>query len=744
MWVRISKVKRKGKVYEYAQLVESFRRKKDGAPSTKVLASLGRLDRQTIENLRTAMAAAKNNKAVVIRGGGTPLLGMKPVIANLRYLDIMVMASMWDYWGLSELLEGLLPKRESDVSVSELVKMLAIHRSVDPGSKLHSSRWFPTTALPEVTGILPGQCNNTRLHRVLEDLDTVEEELQSKLSLVLQAKEEPLVTMFLDMTDTWFAGRGPDLAERAKTKEGFFKNKIGIVLLCNERGYPLRWKVVKGKHYEAHIMYDLIKSIDSTGWATSAPLVCDRAMGRKGMIEKLLERNVKFVTATPRNEYESYTDKIPDNMISTVELGLSDDTYQEDIRLLCRAAMDAGMVSMSADKPLFVMELGLLRKNAHDVMDPAGACKRISEQEDVPTAIAALELGLELKREMDDDPTMTYRRLQEKYGLTQHYVLRSLAMTKLSGDIQGSILAGLGACLSKKDLLMLSKIRDPQKQREAFDELVKKKDGKRKKWTHAQVAGGGNRRKLDKALGEVRGVLYFSPELHLDLKRLDEERLQAVYTFVREYNEQLKAKNTRYTKMGVLGAVGRKLGTHNLREAFEVLINETEHCNRKCFEVELRLIKREWFKRGRYNGFMLLLAHPELPYGAKEIVKLYKAKDTVEKDFQIIKSQVKLRPVRHRTDAKVRAHVTICMLSLLLERTLERQLKLSSTSASASSALETLSTCHLNILRVAGDTIPMYSITECTSDQLALLRALSCQRLADDTKVAEMIRIHRS
>jgi len=47
-----------------------------------------------------------------------------------------------------------------------------------------------------------------------------------------------------------------------------------------------------------------------------------------------------------------------------------------------------------------------------------------------------------------------------------------------------------------------------------------------------------------------------------------------------------------------------------------------------------------------------------------ELCRTYRAKDAVETDFQVIKSLIKLRPVRHRTDAKVRAHVTLCMLAL--------------------------------------------------------------------------------
>lgn len=54
---------------------------------------------------------------------------------------------------------------------------------------------------------------------------------------------------------------------------------------------------------------------------------------------------------------------------------------------------------------------------------------------------------------------------------------------------------------------------------------------------------------------------------------------------------------------------------------------------------------------------------------------MYREKDIVEKDFQVIKSVLEIRPIRHRSDEKVKAHVTICMLALLLERILRKNLK---------------------------------------------------------------------
>ena len=123
-----------------------------------------------------------------------------------------------------------------------------------------------------------------------------------------------------------------------------------------------------------------------------------------------------------------------------------------------------------------------------------------------------------------------------------------------------------------------------------------------------------------------------------------------------------------------------------------------------------------------------------MPQSARELVQLYRIKDIVEKDFQSIKSAIKLRPVFHYTDPKVQAHVTVCMLALLLQRTLEQRLAAAGHPMTAPACIEALNTCHLNQRRTANGS-PLYDITQLTSDQQAIVDALDLRPLADEQHV---------
>lgn len=209
--------------------------------------------------------------------------------------------------------------------------------------------------------------------------------------------------------------------------------------------------------------------------------------------------------------------------------------------------------------------------------------------------------------------------------------------------------------------------------------------------------------------------------------------LDSVQLAVRELNQQLAQPGSRRTRHQVERAVDRMLERKNVLELFSVNITQIPDTDPARYQVHLQLEVSDWQKRRRHHGFALMIAHPELTESAAEIAQLYRAKDRVEKDFQTIKSLIKLRPIWHHTDKKVRAHVTVCVLALLLERLLNLALPTRTTG----DVLETLATCHLN--RFNGQRASHYLVTEPTREQRALLRELRLEHLVDDDLLAAQI-----
>jgi len=714
MHIRVSRVTRSGKTYEYAQLVESFRRD-DGMPAHHVIATLGDASSLAVENLRAALAASQDRRRVA-PSARAPRKPPQP-IANLRYLDVAVLLELWRGWDLDQLLQSVMPTSSADLSPASVVAALAIQRCVDPGSKLYATEWLPRTALPQLLSIASGSFNNTRLHRVLDELDRATPGLMRQLVEKYQEQEGAFAALFIDATDTWFVGEGPTLAARAKTKEGRVERKIGIVLLCNQRGYPMRWEVIGGRESEVVGMSNMLtQTVAGLAWAEHVPVICDRAMGRSAQIRQLLAANLYFVTALTSTEYDAYTDRIPHHATASFELRPGH--REQDIAGAARLVTEAGLERI--DDNLFVLDLGIVKRVDEEYVERPAS----------PSDENALATIMELARSIDED-VATGRRSSvasagRSRGLRKGVIGKYRLLRRLPESVQQEILAGAAQGRALEELLRIAKLDDPEQQRDAFAALVTS-PRPRRAHPHDAPQRKGSEPEPQHAPIRIRAVAYFNPQLFVDQRTRARERVQAVQAFADDLNTRLASFRSRMKRDQIAAAIDRELRKDDLLEAFIPVITEQQIAGRSRFHVELQLNEAKWAIRRRYDGFCVVVAHPELERSARDLCQLYRAKDAIEKDFQIIKSLVELRPIRHHTDPKVRAHVTLCMLALLLQRTLEKKL---AGSFSAKAALELLATTHLN--RYAGSNgNAVHVVTRTDAKQNKILRSLRLQHLAD-------------
>ena len=184
------------------------------------------------------------------------------------------------------------------------------------------------------------------------------------------------------------------------------------------------------------------------------------------------------------------------------------------------------------------------------------------------------------------------------------------------------------------------------------------------------------------------------------------------------------------TRTSALAEIGSELRRRKLLSVAQVAVNDVEVAGRKRLQVEIQLDQEAWRLRRRADGIQMVIAESRFVGSAEDLVTLYFARDKIEKDFRVIKSVLELRPIHHRTDPKVRAHVSLCVLALLLVRTLEARLSEAGIDRTAQSTLALLDTCHLN--HYAETETPVYTTTRVTPDQQRLLTALGMEPLTDD------------
>ena len=545
MHVRVSRVTRYGKTYEYAQLVESFRRP-DGMPAHRVIAKLGEVTSIEVENLRTALAATLQRRRVTVaRAAATATVAPQPV-ANLRYLDIAVLLELWRAWGLDDVLRAAMGPSDAVVPASSVVAALCIQRCIDPGSKLYATEWVPRTALPQLLPLPAESFNNTRVHRVLEELDAATPALMPRLVERYQSREGVFASLFIDATDTWFVGEGPGLAARAKTKEGRVERKIGIVLLCNQHGYPMRWEVIPGRESEVVAMSRMLGLVGGLSWAQQVPLVCDRAMGRTAQIRQMLAAGLHFVTALTVTEYDAYTDRIPHQAVAG--FALREGRRDEDIAEAARLVEAAGL--QRVEDHLFVMDLGIIeRVDEHSVEPPAP----VSEHD-------ALARVMRLVRAVDEAVAAGRYASQASagraLGLSDAVTSRYGTLRRLPSAVQQRILDGEARGRSLDELIRITRLGDAQQQCDAFAALVASPPARR-----ASARPLGVAQRAAPANGpapepiRVRAVLYFNPQLFVDQRRRAQERLEATRAFADDLNTRLANPRSRMQREQIAAVI---------------------------------------------------------------------------------------------------------------------------------------------------------------------------------------------
>ena len=150
-----------------------------------------------------------------------------------------------------------------------------------------------------------------------------------------------------------------------------------------------------------------------------------------------------------------------------------------------------------------------------------------------------------------------------------------------------------------------------------------------------------------------------NPVLAADRARVREELLAATEKLLAPVIARVQA--AKLTGAGEIGvAVGKVISRYNTSKHFEVTITDDS----------LTVTRRQAHidAEAALDGFYVIRTGvPGTQLGAPEVVAAYKNLKYVERDFRHIKADdLDLRPVFHRLEERVRAHVLICMLGCYL------------------------------------------------------------------------------
>lgn len=161
----------------------------------------------------------------------------------------------------------------------------------------------------------------------------------------------------------------------------------------------------------------------------------------------------------------------------------------------------------------------------------------------------------------------------------------------------------------------------------------------------------------------------------------ERERLQAGL----ERLQARVAKGRLQRESAIAAAAERLLQKHHGRRHFQVEVGPGQF----TFRASARAAAEE-AGEGQY-----FLETTEARLSAVEAVQEYKRLGEVEACFAQLKDGIEMRPIWHRTERRVKAHILVATLALLLQRMLDRRLREAGEDLSANAALRALQTVKL-------------------------------------------------
>jgi len=166
-----------------------------------------------------------------------------------------------------------------------------------------------------------------------------------------------------------------------------------------------------------------------------------------------------------------------------------------------------------------------------------------------------------------------------------------------------------------------------------------------------------------------RLVVCYNPFLAQDRKRTRDELLAATEANLNKIDRQCRRRVRKpFDAQHIALMAGKVIDRHKVGKHFKIWAQD----NRLYYQRKPESIEAE----SRLDGFYIIrTSEPGHRLDAPDVVRTYKSLAQVEQAFRCIKKiDINVRPVRHRSEQRVRAHIFVCMLAYYVVRHLRTTL----------------------------------------------------------------------
>jgi len=288
MYVKYYKVKRNGKVWEYARLVEAYR---EG----------GEVRHRIVKNLGPVRSEADRKRFQEMARGLMPVKRLvwfedQRIEGVFDFGIVYAVEKLWDAHGISRVLNEAFNDGKFEFDAPKIVRLLATHRLHQPSSDLAAFDWMKKKAFADTKGI-----EFQHVYRTLNQLAKRKEKIEIGIFKELQRTLGLKVDIvFYDLTSTYFEGGGPELAKFGYSRDHRPDRKQLVLALAIIDGIPIAHEVFEGDTADKATLTHAVRKLKERFDIGRIIFVADRGLFSGENLDFLDEEEHEYIIATKR------------------------------------------------------------------------------------------------------------------------------------------------------------------------------------------------------------------------------------------------------------------------------------------------------------------------------------------------------------------------------------------------------------------------------------------------------------
>lgn len=185
-----------------------------------------------------------------------------------------------------------------------------------------------------------------------------------------------------------------------------------------------------------------------------------------------------------------------------------------------------------------------------------------------------------------------------------------------------------------------------------------------------------------------RYIVCFNPEKFLQERKDRCEKIEDIKRYFEKKNKELKEAKNKRNKEKIEKEIYYYLKKRKAIKYFkkieleekEKVIKERKRRMVKIYSIKYEVNKERIEKEEILDGVYVICSNLDRNYegskvGTEELISAYRNRIKIERAFLDIKQLLEIRPIYHRCDFRIKAHILICVIAYLLNVTLEYKIR---------------------------------------------------------------------